>query len=625
MILELKNIRKEYDHPVLKGICHIFSSGKLYVLKGVSGCGKSTLLNIIGGIEPFYSGDVILDGKRQAHGSDGQRNACGYIYQQSLLLAGITVRENLRLIQNGDNRIAILCSELGITPLLDKYPEELSGGERQRVSIARALLRDAQILLADEPTASLDDANSRRIADLLAGLRAENRILIVATHEHYFDEYADEIIDLKYGVIEKIRERESGCKEQPLPAVEKSQSKAKPIRFIQFNLKRGKSSLRPLALLPLALIFTIIMLVSTVQNCFSGEYYRFIKQSYPIEAFNLRRNRYEAAPASMYKNNLLIYEQYQITEGNVTAYYLAEKPDSVLAIDGMLEYGSFPAGADEIIISSTYAATELHAGENLKGCIGRKVSFCGKEFTVSGILYKIDRSVDAEKGNRNDGFYSYLFSDIYYTDVEKAEGALIFVPYQSLKALGVPRTDNAQLRCSYRGLFDDDTTCAAIKAIALGANHSPGSSIAQDFTLNIFEAQIRDAQSTVNIISAIFSGILLVCFVIACVFISAQVQLELFYRRKELGFLQIFGLPKKQLKALVLTGYALKISLSALFSAVLYAVCLLVYYFLTGHRVFFNFLHTLAAALFIAAFYILAVRRSISKFLRGSIIELITH
>ena len=625
MILELKNIRKEYDRPVLKGISHTFSSGKLYVLKGVSGCGKRTLLNIIGGIEPVYSGEVMLDGKRQACGSDGQRNACGYIYQQSLLLAGITVRENLRLIQNNDDHIAGLCSELGITPLLDKCPEELSGGERQRVSIARALLRDAQILLVDEPTASLDDANSRRIAGLLASLRAENRILIVATHEHYFDEYADEIIDLKYGVIEKIRERESCRKEQPLPAVEKSQAKVKPISFIQFNLRRGKSSLRPLALLPLALIFTIIMLVSTVQNCFSGEYYRFIKQAYPIEAFNLRRDRYEAAPASMHKNNLLVYEQYQITEGDVTAYYLAEKPDSVLAIDGMLEYGSFPASADEIIISSAYAAAELHAGENLKGCIGRKVSFCGKEFTVSGILYEIDRSADAEKGNRNKGFYSYLFSDIYYTDVEKAEGSLIFVPYQSLKALGAPMTDNAQLRCSYRGLFDDDTTYAAIKDIALGTNHSPGSSIAQDFTLNIFEAQIRDAQSTINIISAIFSGILLVCFVIACVFISAQVQLELFYRRKELGFLQIFGLPKKQLKTLVLTGYGLKISLSALFSAVLYAACLLVYYFLTGHRVFFNFLHTLAAALFIAAFYILAVRRSISKFLKAGIIDLITQ
>ena len=205
MLLSIKNIEKEYDRPVLKNISYSFEAGKMYVIKGVSGCGKSTLLNILGGIETAFSGEICLDGETLKENPGGLKAACGYIYQQSLLLSGITVRDNLLLIRNDRKQVSKICRGLGISPLLDKLPDQLSGGERQRVAIARALLNDPRILLADEPTASLDEDNSLKIAQTLANLRSDNRILIVATHEHCFDALADEIIDLRYGVIDYVQ------------------------------------------------------------------------------------------------------------------------------------------------------------------------------------------------------------------------------------------------------------------------------------------------------------------------------------------------------------------------------------------------------------------------------------
>ena len=158
MEIRLENVSKSYDRPVLKSLNYHFESGRLYVIKGVSGCGKSTLLSIIGGVEKEYDGRVMYDPPKL-------RSA--YIFQRSLLLASLTVRENLQLICWDAEKVNEHAEMLGIRDLLDKLPGTLSGGERQRAAIERALLREPQLLLADEPTASLDDANSRKIAEMM--------------------------------------------------------------------------------------------------------------------------------------------------------------------------------------------------------------------------------------------------------------------------------------------------------------------------------------------------------------------------------------------------------------------------------------------------------------------------
>jgi ABC-type lipoprotein export system ATPase subunit len=623
MTFTIHNIEKSYDRPVLKGISHTFVGGKLYVIKGVSGCGKSTLLNILGGIETSFSGEISLDG--QAARGDDLRRESRYIYQQSLLLSGMTIRDNLLLIRNDPARVEALCHTLGIQELLDKQPNELSGGERQRVSVVRALLSEPRILLADEPTASLDDTSSERIAKLLSELRDENRIIIVATHERCFDGLADEILDLQYGEIKRVQrfEHPNGHPQntcEPLATQER-----KPVGAMGYNLKRGKQHLNFSALLPLAFVFLMLFLVSTVQNCFSDEYFSFVKDRYPIEAFNLYRYRYEAAPDSVYKNHIRIYEEYRIEENGVTAYYLAEKQDSVLAIDGMLEYGRFPETDEEVIISAEYAKKLVDGGEPVSELVGREILFAGRTFTVSGVLYSIEYDDREKADTRNPDFYNHLLSDTYYFYPDLVQGMVLFIPFASIQALGDPIADTEIMRCAYRGIYEDRDAYNAVKEIVIGADTPPGSSYRENFSLNNFESMIQDIQGAVDVVTWILYGVFLVCFVIACIFIRSQVEIELFYRKKELGFLQIFGVEKRRLKRLVLVGYLLKIGFALGLAVVAYIVCVLVYGFLTGHMVLFNVIHITVVVTVILAFYILSVAMSIGRFLRRSILELVMN
>ena len=262
MALEIKNVTKKYDRTVLDGVTHTFEYGKLYVIKGVSGCGKTTLLNIMGGLDSNYEGEVLLDGE---NGKTVLTEKVGYVFQQSLLISDLTVKDNLLLINDDIQKADEITERLGVRELYDKYPSQLSGGERQRIAVARALITGVKIILADEPTASLDGTNSALTAQLLAELCGEGCAVIVATHEHYFDTIADEIIHLDYGKIgktESIDLRKAVVPEKCDEKTLKKNSRA-PVKIIY---ARGKRQWKIWHFVPAALLAVLIMLVSTLTN-----------------------------------------------------------------------------------------------------------------------------------------------------------------------------------------------------------------------------------------------------------------------------------------------------------------------------------------------------------------------
>lgn len=592
MTLTVQNIEKSYDRPVLKGVSHTFAGGGLYVIKGVSGCGKSTLFHILGGIETSFSGQISLDGESLEGRPDRLRELSGTVYQHSLLLSGLTVGENLLFIKNDPDRAEALCRELGVSELLDRLPEELSGGERQRVSLARALLRSPRILLVDEPTASLDKDNSAKIAELLARLRAEDRIILVATHERCFDELADEIIDLRYGQIASVRtfaRPPAAPRGGKSPATAASRE-ARPVGAFTYALKRGKGGLRLPALLPFALIFLVLLLLSTVQNRLSAEWVRFIEEDYPVDAFNLEAADFAALPEPR-KSRLRVYEEYRASEGDVRAFYLADREDSVLAIKGMLEFGRFPEAPDQILVSHEYAESKLGGASRER--VGERMTFLGRTFTVSGILYEIDWSLDDKKAGdgRNRDFHYYLGEDGYYR--------------------------------ANPGVFHDRAAYNALRDVCQEAPAVPGASVNR-FVLNVFDQKIGHAQELVDGVTSVLYGVLAASFLVVCVFVSSQIQIELFYRRRELGFLQIFGVEKRRVQKTVLAGYALRLLFSLLLSLALYGALWAAYLAVTGHAVIFNPLHIAALTALIALFYLLSVYASTAGFLKKSVMELIT-
>ena len=217
-ILELNKISKNFitekKIKVLNNLSYKFKRGKIYSLMGPSGSGKSTLLNIISLIDRPSSGSVKFDDK-QVYFKDKKENDIfrskniGIIYQNNNLLSDFTALENIYLASlaiNNNKNVAInsarnLLKKIGLSSRSDHLPSELSGGEAQRISIARAIINDPKIILADEPTGSLDTSNAKNIFQLLKDQKRPDRLIIFATHNRFFANKADYLLEIKDGSI----------------------------------------------------------------------------------------------------------------------------------------------------------------------------------------------------------------------------------------------------------------------------------------------------------------------------------------------------------------------------------------------------------------------------------------
>ncbi len=219
--LKLSNISKNFDNirkiKVLKKISYNFKLGKIYSLMGPSGSGKSTLLNLLSLIDRPTSGSISVENKiinfENIDNNDVLRShKIGIIYQQDNLLPDFTALENIYLAGlagGNDKRTSILktkdlLKKVGLLNRLDHYPSQLSGGEKQRVSIARALINDPQIILADEPTGSLDMETAKAIFKILQKQINSKRLIIFATHNRFFAKKSDFLLEMVDGNIKSF-------------------------------------------------------------------------------------------------------------------------------------------------------------------------------------------------------------------------------------------------------------------------------------------------------------------------------------------------------------------------------------------------------------------------------------
>ena len=222
--LELINIRKSFTTEkkinVLRGLSRKFRLGKTYAIMGPSGSGKSTLLNLISLIDKPTSGTIKFD-NHEINFSQNEKNdllrskRIGIVYQENNLLSDFTALENVyfaSLSLNNDKKLALskaekLLKKIGLSNRLNHFPSQLSGGEAQRVAIARAIINDPQIILADEPTGSLDQSTAKEVFDILYKLKNSNRLIIYATHNRFFANMADCKLEMIDGNIKTVNAR----------------------------------------------------------------------------------------------------------------------------------------------------------------------------------------------------------------------------------------------------------------------------------------------------------------------------------------------------------------------------------------------------------------------------------
>ena len=207
-MIELRNINKGFDDRiVLENLNYNFYEGNSYALIGASGAGKTTLLNIIGKLEEVDSGDIIVNdiNLNNIKEKDYFKNYLSYLFQNFGLIENKSIQENLMLAFIGEKisklemqkKMNEALKRVHLDVNLNRKIYTLSGGEAQRVALAKTILKDSPIILADEPTASVDQKNSEEIIELILSLKKENKIIMIATHSPDIYNQVDHILEIK--------------------------------------------------------------------------------------------------------------------------------------------------------------------------------------------------------------------------------------------------------------------------------------------------------------------------------------------------------------------------------------------------------------------------------------------
>jgi len=209
-MIEIKNLTKKFDEKIVFSDFNlIIENGDFIIFSGPSGCGKTTLLNMIGAIEKIDDGEIIVDDidiKNKKNHLNYFRTKIGFLFQNFALVDNKTVKENLKLIRKDcktNLSIEDALSIIGLEDKLNKKIYTLSGGEQQRVALARLMLKKCDVILADEPTGSLDKKNAEAVLDILKQLNKQGKTIILVTHDENIKKQGNRVVNLWIRLLEK--------------------------------------------------------------------------------------------------------------------------------------------------------------------------------------------------------------------------------------------------------------------------------------------------------------------------------------------------------------------------------------------------------------------------------------
>ncbi|MEG1179996.1 MAG: ATP-binding cassette domain-containing protein [Oscillospiraceae bacterium] len=202
-MIHINNLSKSFDENTLFSNFNMqINDGEFIIFTGASGCGKTTLLNMIGGIEPFDKGEIMVDNINIANRKNKLnyfKYKVGFLFQNFALIENKTVEENLKLVKKDCKSNVSIEQALNDVNLSDKIYQKvykLSGGEQQRVALARLMVKKCDIILADEPTGSLDRKNSEMVLNFLKSLNAKGKTIVLVTHDEYVKGFGSRVVEM---------------------------------------------------------------------------------------------------------------------------------------------------------------------------------------------------------------------------------------------------------------------------------------------------------------------------------------------------------------------------------------------------------------------------------------------
>lgn len=290
------------------------------------------------------------------------------------------------------------------------------------------------------------------------------------------------------------------------------------------------------------MLFLLLACISVQQN-FGREYTKIVARQYPSNVFSLVNDEYED-----FKNKypFVLYRNYTLSEPGVTCMPLLERENSGLSYDRVIEFGAFPEKENEIIISRPYAEQQLHT-TNYASCVGKAVILSGKTYMIAGVLSELT----------NNNQQNLVFCNSYYQK-EDAEN-LVFIPYDTLQKNGYEIPEKTKM-VRLDGLYEHPEYYQNLRSDLNGA-------------ISVWDAKILDAQEIVQIVFYVILAAVLIAAAIALLFLKNEIQLELYYRRKEIGYLQIFHIEKKRIRNLLLGERLLRGFFALMIALSFFALC----------------------------------------------------
>lgn len=593
-MIKIVNLEKSFDFKVLDKINLEFKLGNIYVLKGKSGSGKSTLLNLMSGLDSKYTGNIFINDKDlkslKKDELERYRNNIGYMRQECLLYRNLTVLDNLLLIENNKDKIVSLCKKFNIYEIINKYPYEISGGERERVSLIRALLNDNKILLLDEPSANLDKDNSKNFVDYLKKIDISDKIIIISTHENIYDDIASVIINIEYGKINIVKNKENKCNELIITNNTNKKSLFKGLKIIK------KQSII-FKIFTIILLFASLLAISFNLN-FKSEYIKVKLKETPYNIIDID-SRY----LDDYKDYInKTYTNYVYKDDNLNVYPLYEYENSNLK--NFLEVGCFPKNNDEVLINFEYA-TNIFKADNLTDLLNTTISINNKDYKIVGIT---SRNSDNSPQMYNT---NYSYGDIYVSGANNKEA--IFMFNDELKTFGVVDESNMimiDIKPEYIiDLYNGDLV-EVYDTIGSGA-------------FSQYESSIKSISTDIRSITQATLLIVVVVLILTMIFLVNQISMELFYQRKEIGYLQIFHYTKDDISLFMTLRYIKDFVISLIISIILYLILCLILLIVYEFNLFINVLYLGIFIIILLFYFYIIINIPLNKYLKTDIIKLI--
>ncbi len=287
MLLKINQLTKSYKinreekFPALKGVDLEFNKGEMIAVIGESGSGKSTLMNVLGGLDKDYQGQVLFQGKdlkglKEKELDKYRKNQVGFIFQSFNLIPHLSVLDNITIAMTLSNigkeertkRAKEILKEVGLEDQMKKKPNQLSGGQKQRVAIARALINDPEIILADEPTGSLDSETSAQIMKIIEKIADQGKLVIIVTHSERVAKNCNRIVEIADGLIIKDQKNNDS---RVLPSEKKSEKGKQNLSFmsaigLSFKNMREKLTRNILVALGASIGITSVIIMLSIGN-----------------------------------------------------------------------------------------------------------------------------------------------------------------------------------------------------------------------------------------------------------------------------------------------------------------------------------------------------------------------